>query len=407
MKRKSRTITKQDEIDYFLNLDLETLTTLSFIMNTFGEFKGKRKFNPYDIITIPANQYGPEGKKNKNPFTTTVGVWIYNRTFIEPELFDIFKYINKPVDKKVAGMVNSKLTYAVLEDKIPLSALKNYISKCQKFQPYSNILCPGLTPGMLLISEKLEKKKKELLAKHKEGITNGDEKVVAIIEKELLAYSEELLKDDPSMDMYKSGAKGKFGNNFKNIFVMRGAIKDPDPTKGYDIVTSNYIDGIKKEEFASMAKSLAAGPYSRAKKTQYGGYWEKLFLRAFQHIVLLPAGTDCGTKKTIEFTIDKSNKNMVMYNYVVERGNLIELTSENIDNYIGKTVQMRFSSLCEDKHGICNKCIGNLYYRLDIKNVGVTIPQLASRLKVISLKAFHDSQVQLHEIDVGAAFGLH
>lgn len=406
MKRKSNTITKKEDIDYFISLDQDTLTGLSFIMDNFGEFGDKRKFNPYDIITIPAGSYGPEKKRNKNAFTTTVGIFIFNKCFIESDLFDILGYINEPITKKVAGKINSKISYAVLEDKISLKAMKDYIMKTQKYQPYSNILCPSFTMNMLLITDSIAKRKKELLDKNKEAIAKGDEKVISAIEKELLAYCEELLDDDPSMDLYKSGAKGSFGNNFKNLFVMRGAIKDPDPTKGYDIVTSNYMDGISKDDYHKTAKSLAAGPYSRAKKTQYGGYWEKLFLRAFQHIILLEAGSDCGTDRTIDVAIGDNNAGMVMYNYIVEGSRLVELTSDNIDNYKGKTVKLRFSSLCEDKKGICNKCAGNLFYRLGIKNVGVTTPQLASRLKVIALKAFHDSQVQLHEIDVAKAFGM-
>jgi len=406
MKRKSNTITKKEDIDYFCSLDLETLTSLSFIMELFGEFGNKRRFNPYDIVTIPADSYGPEGKRNKKPFTTTVGLWIFNKAFIEPELFDLLGYISDPITKKVASKINSKIGYAVLEDKIPLEAMKNYIMTTQKFQPYSNILCPSFTMNMLLITDKLASRKKALLDKYKVQISAGDEKVVSIIEKDLLDYSKDLLDDDPSMDLYKSGAKGSFGNNFKNLFVMRGAIKDPDPTKGYDIVTDSYIDGIKKENYSAMAKSLSAGPYARAKKTAYGGYWEKLFLRAFQHIVLLPIGSDCETKRTINVTISDKNISMLMYNYILEGSRLIELTSDNTDQYMGKTVKMRFSSLCEDKKGICNKCAGNLFYRLGIQNVGVATPQLASRLKVISLKAFHDSQVQLQEIDVAKAFGI-
>jgi hypothetical protein len=39
-----------------------------------------------------------------------------------------------------------------------------------------------------------------------------------------------------------------------------------------------------------MAKSMTEGPYKRGVKTQVGGYWEKLFLRAFQHLTLGPHG---------------------------------------------------------------------------------------------------------------------
>ena len=43
---------------------------------------------------------------------------------------------------------------------------------------------------------------------------------------------------------------------------------------------------------------------------------------------------------------------------------------------------------------------------MGIENIGVATPQMASRLKVISLKAFHDSQITLYDMDVAKAFGM-
>lgn len=252
--------------------------------------------------------------------------------------------------------------------------------------------------------------KEKLLKQYEKDLQDPDKKLYAIskIEKELLDIAKKELGLDPSMDLYDSGAKGKFGNNFKNIFVLKGASKDPDPSKGYNIITSNYAEGTSREDYVNMAKSMTEGPYKRGVKTQVGGYWEKLFLRAFQHLTLGPAGSDCGTKRTITITIDKKIASMVMYCYVVEGNKLVELTSDNINNYIGKTVKMRFSSLCEykEKGKICNVCAGNFFYRAGFKNVGVALPQLASRIKNIAMKAFHDSTIKLHEIDVAKAFGI-
>lgn len=97
--RKSKKITSPKDIEYLVNIKEKDITT-SFIMDTFGEFETGQRFRPYDIIEIPANSYGPEGKKNKKPFVTTVGIWIFNKYFIEEDLFDMFKYVNKTIDKK-------------------------------------------------------------------------------------------------------------------------------------------------------------------------------------------------------------------------------------------------------------------------------------------------------------------
>lgn len=411
MKRKVKVITDKRDLDYLFSITQKQAEKLSFIMETFGTINNKRRFNTYDILDVPPGIYGPdEDNKNKNTFRTTVGRWVFNKCFIEKELFPLFKYINKPINKKIYSWINTEISYAIIEDRLPLQSLKNYLMRTQKYQPYSNILAAGFTDKMLLMSKTLQPIKNKLLKQHEKELNDPDKKLYAIdkIQKELLEYSKNYLKFDPSMDMYDSGAKGKFDNNFKNIFVMKGATKDPDPTKGFNIITSNLMDGIKKEDYANMARSMTEGPYARGVKTQVGGYWEKLFLRAFQHLKLGPKGSDCGTKRTITITLEPDIMEMVMYNYIVENGKLIELTSQNKDKYLNKTVKMRFSSLCEyEKEGqICNACAGNFFYRCGFYNVGVAIPQVASRIKLIAMKAFHDTTVRLHEIDVAKAFGF-
>lgn len=405
--RKAKRITSPKDIEYLVNIKEKDITT-SFIMDTFGEFETGQRFRPYDIIEIPANSYGPEGKKNKKPFITTVGIWIFNKYFIEEDLFDIFKYINKTIDKKMYGKLNNDLSVAVLEDILPLESMKRFNMKTQKCMPYISILSPNYTDKMLTCTEVINKKKKELYSKYEEQIKKGDEIAATKMEKELLDFALEYMGDDPSMDMFISGARGSIGNNFKNMFVMKGVIKDPDPNakQRYNVMMSNYIDGVSPDEYALLANSLAAGPYARAKKTENGGYREKLFLRAFQHLTLDPPGSDCGTKRYIEVVLTESNINEWMYSYIIEGSKLIELTSQNKSKYIGKKVKVRFSALCESKTGICNKCMGNLYYRLNKTNVGTSLTQIPSVQKNILMKSFHDSTQSLYDMDLEKIFQL-
>ena len=126
-----------------------------------------------------------------------------------------------------------------------------------------------------------------------------------------------------------------------------------------------------------------------------------------QHLKLLPAGSDCGTKRYIEMKITEGNIDDVMYNFVIEGNKLVEITSDNRDSFIGKTVKMRFSSMCEAKDGcFCNKCAGNLWYRLGVTNVGVITPTIASKLENLLMKSFHNSQVELTDMNVAEAFGM-
>lgn len=405
--RKAKVITRQEDIDYISNITEKDIT-MSFMMETFGDFNGKQRFQPYDEIAIPHGRYGKDGKMNKNKFYTTVGCYVFNKFFIEQDLFEQFHYINKEINGKTLDGINSDLSCMLLEDKITPEQLKTFHKKVQKNMPYVSILSPSYSTKVLTCTSVIEKEKQRLFKLHKEALESGDEVVIERIEKELIDFAVEYLKDDPAMDIYLSGARSNLGNHFKNMYIMKGAIKDPDPNakKKYNIATSNYMDGIKAEEYVVFANSLAAGPFSRAKKTEVGGYLEKVFLYAYQHIRLDPEGSDCGTKRFIEVKLDKNNIGEWLYSYVIQGDKLVEITSENKDKFIGKKVKMRFSALCESKTGICNHCFGNLPYRRGDLNVGISMTIIPSTMKNKSMKAFHDSVQKTTPVDINKAFGF-
>lgn len=117
-------------------------------------------------------------------------------------------------------------------------------------------------------------------------------------------------------------------------------------------------------------------------------------------------GSDCKTKKTKSVKLTEKNIKKWMYSYIMEGETPVELTSKNKGKYIGKTVKIRFSSLCQDKKPgcTCNICGGNLPYRRGIQNSGIETTQIASTMKNKSMKSFHDSVQQMHVMDVRRAF---
>lgn len=388
----------------------------SMIMNLFGSFNGKSLCHQYDTFDVPIGGFkfiNGKGKEvsNTNKFTTTIGIWIFNIFFLRDFGFSwLFGgYMNENIKSGSFKNINQRLVYALAEDKIDAESYKRFLDYSQFFMPYETILSPNHTEAILSCSKLIEKRKKELLKQYADEIKNGNIVVSEKIEKELLDYAKEILGDDPSLDVYDSGAGGSFGNNFKNMYVMKGAIRDPNPNakQKFNIATSNFIDGISADEYSLIANSLAAGPYSRGKKTETGGHWEKLFGAAFQTVILDEPGSDCRTKEYI--TVDLTNKNLpeFIYNYIIKpNGELEELTSDNADKYIGKKVKMRFSIFCKSKTGICNKCGGNFFYRRGSRNIGLATIQIPSTLKVRSMKAFHDSTIVTTEMDPMKAFGL-
>lgn len=405
--RVSRKITEKELLNELLTLKESDITS-SYIYDLFGEYDGVTKCNPYDLLDIPAGYYGPEGKKNKNKFTTTVGIWLFNKWFIEQELFGLFGYVNKTIDSDQLEDMNQALSYALMEDRITVQVLKRYLMKTQLAMQFVTVLAPNYSEELLTVSTKIDKKKDELIKKYQKELNEGDTVIAEQIEKELIAYAKELLKDDPAMDVFVSGARSNINNHFKNMFIWKGATRDPNPDakQQFRIATSNYMEGIKREEYSLYSNSGIEGAYSRGKKTEHGGYLENLATMAYQDLILDEPGTDCGTNRYIEDVITPKNVNRYIYNNIImPSGKLVELNSQNMDKFMGKKVKMRMAYLCPHERP-CNACAGNFYYKLGIKNVGLTLMQVFSIYKNKSMKAFHDSTVQLTEIDTMKAFGL-
>ena len=402
-KRISKHITKVSDVEEIVNITNEEASKRSTIMAYFADFGSDTRFKPYDTIDIPAGKYGKD-KKNKNKFTTTVGLWIFNKSFIEP-VSNILGYINYPVTKKVYGDLNKQLSYARLEDKITMEEFKNFILQSQILMSCCAALSPSHTDAIFNLNKPIMKKKKELEVKYKDAIENKDLTEIKKMEDELLNYSKELMKDDPSADMFNSGARSSWGNNFKNMYVMRGPVRLTDGS--YDVITSSYMDGLDPKDFVKANDAAVGGPFSRSNKTREGGYKEKQYINATQHIKVLPKGSDCGTKRHINITLTKDNIDGWMYSFVINsNGTLTEITTDTKNKFIGKTVKMRFSAMCESKKNecICEKCMGTLPNRIGIENIGLGSMVMMSAVKNAAMKSFHDTSVNIVSIDPTEVF---
>ena len=142
--------------------------------------------------------------------------------------------------------------------------------------------------------------------------------------------------------------------------------------------------------------------------TQVSGYIAKELIAALQSESLAEAGSDCGSKNYLEVELRKDNKKKYIYRYIIDGSKLVLLDDDTYDKYIGKTVKMRSPMMClgiGKQRCICNKCAGDLYYILDTPNIGTATPQLASSVKNIMMKAFHDSTEKFTQMNAMEAFG--
>jgi DNA-directed RNA polymerase beta' subunit len=407
-----------EQVDYFVHL-VPSDITLTKLVDWFGNTvdiaegvkvsggKIKSKFNTSDTLTLTHSQYSlvPQGKK----INTTLGRLIFNKVLIEGLGFDnIFSYQNDVVSAKVfKGKFDGGVGAALKEDKISVDQMYKYIDTRDWFGlSLHGVITSSFTPGVLNLPKEVKDLKKKLMEENKDAIERGDEVVIEKIEKQLIAKTKELLKDDIGMDLYNSGARGSVDNHLKNIMLTRGAIKNPN-TKKYEIIENSLMDGLAKKDIPTHANMIVSGAYPKAVGTQVSGYMSKELLAAFQTEVLGPKDSDCGSKRTITVTLTNDNYNDFIYRYILVGTKLIELTNENKSEYVGKTVKMRSPLYCVGigpNRCLCNKCAGNFYYNLQKPNIGLLTSKIATTLTQMGLQKFHQNLVKTKKIDLDTIF---
>ena len=335
---------------------------------------------------------------NDEDVDTTVGSIILNKILIEGKIDSIVPghYFNEVMTAKAFDKLMDHVSVSLMEDKIKL--IPNVSSFLQAFEFYGLMLASSISPSFtqrtMEVHDEIREERDKLFASHGDNPTINE---TIKIEDALTKKANKLLKDDPGMRLYDSGARGSFGDNYKNMALMVGPVKNPATGK-FDIVKSNYIDGIQKEDLPAVANIIVNGAYARAVGTAEGGYLTKQFYAVYQSITMDEPGTDCGSKGYLPIYLTSKNIKDFLWQYMVEGNKLVLLSEENSSQYIGKAVKFRSPIGCLGKK-ICNKCMGERFYKLGIKDVGLATGRLPNSIMNASLKQFHSTKMSLSEVD--------
>ena len=163
----------------------------------------KSRFEPTDTFNLKAGEY-----INKEDIETTVGSFIFNKFIIEPKFAQFLGYVNEVIDSDGLGSLESKLAKLLLDDKITTVDFGDYLDRIQWLgMQFHEPLAASFTMRGLKPIPKVVKRREELLKQNKEALEKGDIMVMSAIEKELVDLAKKEVSDDPSMDLYYSGAR--------------------------------------------------------------------------------------------------------------------------------------------------------------------------------------------------------
>lgn len=366
-----------NEVRELLSLEKNEIT-MDYIRGLFGCIMGKpaARFNTYDFFTLPAGRL-----HNAESIETTIGRYITNLVMLPESYLKKFGYINKPFKKGVLEDIEDQMANMVLNDEMSSKEYAEYLDNGEWLgMGTAYFLSPTMNYDINVPIPEVIKLRDELFEKYKDGVKAGESAVADKIESEVLDLAKKKIKEkgNEAYDFFESGV-GKFANNYKKTSIMCGAIQNPYTGK-LDILKSNYIDGITPDEFPVFSNLTLIGGYSRGVETQVSGYERKKIDNALQTITLDEKDSDCGTHYGLKIIIPKKMKNQFLDRYVLNNdGTLTLLTRENIDEYIEKEITIRSPLFCKSDC-ICNKCAGEFFYKMNIKNAGLITNTMAGVL---------------------------
>lgn len=350
------------------------------------------KFDPRAKFTLNKGEY-----TNKEQVNTSVGIFLFNKLLVEGNLENVVPngYYNEVCNKKKFSKLTDMVATSLLSGDIKVEPNIATFLNAYEFWGLGlvTIFSPSYSMETIIPNKALEEKKKELL----KNAPDNDLATLVKIEDTLVETASKMLTGTAGKNLFDSGARGSFENDFKNMAINIGAVMNP-ATKTYDYMSSNYMEGIKKEDLPAAANSILNAEYPKAVGTAQGGYMTKQFYSVFQSIILDEDGTDCGTTQGLLVTLTKENLNNFVDQYLIDGKNLILITNELDSKYMNHPVKIRSSMYCINEK-ICSKCAGKRFYKVDMMNLGLTTPSISGKLQNASLKLRHSLKIKMNSVD--------
>ena len=386
-----RRISEEDK-KYLLSLTPEDIT-YELGMQLFADHvkkvdgkvvEEKSRFEPTDYFNLKAGEYF-----NKTDIETTVGSFIFNKFIIEPRFSKFIDYVNYEITDGGLGKLEGDLSQLLLTDTITTDDFADYLNRIQWLgMEFHEPLAASFTMRGLKPLDSVVKRREELIKENQEALDKGDITVMSKIEKELVQMAEKEIGDDPSMDLYYSGARGSISNNYKQLSIVKGPVFNKTIGK-YQFIQNSFFEGLRKEDIAAAATNVINGQYPKSCGTAVSGYKAKQVSSLGQAVVLRKDVPDCHTKGYIEIVIPSSMKSKFLYRYIIDGDKLVMLDNDNIDKYVGKKVKLRSIMYCACDSGVCLTCAGRLYEKLQIDGIGLTTSTLTGALLNLKMKSLN------------------
>ena len=368
----------------------------------------EKLINVYDYPKIPLFNVKDEIKIPKDflpnidrDIVTTIGRLIMNYLLLAYNFNHKIPYINRKFSiSEIEDIIAKRLTDDVTDPEgIYVKEYIQFVDMVTYIKNFNKINSLSVTDKTLLPPPGIKEYREQLIKEYKKKYgPNVLEKknVIAEIEKKLEEYEKEYIKNDPA---YGKLVTGKVAGARKKMYVSYGTGMEFTPSNRAKYIERALIEGWDKnpEKLTVLFNDSRLASYNRGKQTQDGGVVAKITLRAVNDIKILD--TDCGTNVTEKVLVTKDNYKKLINRFMIIGNTTIEITEDNIKDYMGKYINLRTPMGCKLEHHYCVRCSTS-----EMKNyengLSLLVNEVAGAILNESLKAMHKSGIESTKLDI-------
>lgn len=312
-----------------------------------------------------------------NEITTTFGIFLFNIILLWEPLNQLLPYENKEFTK---GMLKAHITNLAVDDpeegmtvpegKVPMRDILKISRNMNYLEGLLSAIVKCGSQTALTVSKEVVALKNKLLKENKDKLS--DPVVFNNIVKQCVDLDYEIQMKGESATFYIS--KDYVTNCRKRMFVMFG-IEYNSETNSWVPIVDPLISGWNPALLTDYINTAIEGSYNRGKATGEGGAKVKDTLRIMSSKRV--TDVDCGSLAGEPLIIREYNKHYWQGTNIIEGNKVIMLNSENVNQYVNKTVIMRAPQFCLTVEGnYCRTCLG--------KGLGSSTTRLASDVTQVS-----------------------
>lgn len=329
------------------------------------------------IYTLSTNQFPKlQNLVDYKGEKVTESIKILNECF--PEDYPLISY---PVDKKgLLKILND------IKEKYPEDIIGETLDKIKIVGfKYSTIFGPSLSLKSFDVKDAGKIRDKIF----KDG--NILDQIRKLTSKETIDY----LKENFNYSyLIESGARGSWEQATQIVF-SRGYVSDFNGHIKETPIKHSLLEGLTQKEFFNSTYGCRKGLLDVALNTGTSGYLSRKLLFTGSNLELSKDLDDCGTKDYLDVYVNDDKKSrMLLGRYFIDENNeLVNITKENRESLIGKTIKLRSPILCTSQQ-ICHKCYGDLWKNIHSTFIGFIAAQsLGETNTQLILRTFHNSGV--------------